>query len=77
MSSWGIPNNNGWLGFILVGIIFVTVAIYIRYKEIFVSLFMAEFLLFIFMAVGLVPGWMLVFPVVMGMGVWALERSFQ
>jgi hypothetical protein len=77
VADWQMPVESGWIGFALIITALLSIAVYIKFKEIFVSLAVSETMLFFFAAVGLVQPWMLAIPIVIGMGVWSIERSFQ
>ena len=76
-ADWQMPQDNGWLGFILFGIAFISILVYIKVKEIFVALFVSEFLMIIGIFTLGVPAWMAAIPLVIGMGVWGIEHNFQ
>ncbi len=77
VADWGMPAENGWLGIWLIGTAIASIIVYIKIKEIFIGLGVAEFLLVIGMVMIGVPGWILVIPVFIGLGIWGIERYFQ
>jgi hypothetical protein len=76
-ADWEMPANNMWLGFILMGVVGAGIVTYIKIREILVAFGVMEFLLVIGVVFINVPGWILIIPLVLGLGVWAIERYYQ
>lgn len=77
VASWGMPAGVGWLGIWLIGTVILSLIVYVKVKEIFIALAVSELLLFFGVPLVIVPAWMLVIPIVVGLGVWSIERSYQ
>lgn len=77
VASWQMPAAVGWLGIWLIGSVIIAIIVYVKVKEIFIALATLELMLFFGVPVVIVPAWMLVVPIIVGLGVWSIERSYQ
>ena len=77
ISDWQVPNDTGWTGIVLVGIVGISVLLAIVTKGLFVGYGVSIVLLFIAVAVINLPWWMLTIPVALALGTWAVERYAQ
>ena len=75
--GFGMPVNNAWQWFVVLGIVGAGMGTYIKIKQFFVAF--AVVFVFTCIAVGLdlVQGWLVAVEIIMGAGVWAVEKYLQ
>ena len=76
-TGWGVDADRGWETFALSLIAGIALIIYAKWKELSISCFATFVLLGLTTMMELTPGWMMLIPVTVGMGAWALENAIQ
>lgn len=77
IADWGMPTDNGWVGLFLVGVVVAGFGVYVKLKEIFIALAVVEFLIVVGVVLIDIPSWMIIIPILVGLGVWGIERYYQ
>jgi hypothetical protein len=73
----GMPENYAWETLAILGIVGGGLFSYIKMKNFFIAYFVVFILTCIFVGLHLVQGYLAAAEIVVGAGVWALERFFQ
>ncbi len=73
----GMPVANAWESFAIGFIVFCGIGVYTKQKNFFVAYFVVLLLSGVFVTLHLVQGYLVAAEIVIGAGVWAIERYFQ
>jgi hypothetical protein len=73
----GMPLNNLWEVLTIVGIVVLGLLTYIKMKNFFIAYFLVFVLTCFAVALNLAQGYLIPIELIIGVGVWAVERFFQ
>lgn len=76
-TDWGMPVNNMWLAWYALFMVIVGAILYMRFKEFFLAYTGVILLDVLGIGGGIIPGWSLFVLLMVGAGVWVIEKSFQ
>lgn len=77
IGGFGMPSDNAWEFIVILGIVSAGSITYIRVKQFFVAFGFVFILSCIAVGLDLVQGYLVVFEIIIGAGVWAVERYLQ
>lgn len=73
----GMPENNAWETLAIGAIVVGGIGTYTKLKNFFIAYFVVLVFTTFFIALSLVQWWLAPIEMVIGLGIWALERYFQ
>lgn len=73
----GMPTEHAWEVLAALGIVVCGAGVYIKMKNFFIAYFLVFLLTIFAVALHLIQGYLIPIEIVIGLGVWALERFFQ
>jgi len=73
----GMPEDNLWELISMIGVVLFGLGVYIKTRTFLIAFTVVFFLTMVTVGLGLVQGWLLGVEIVIGMGVWAIERYMQ
>jgi len=75
--GFGMPEGNAWEFIVILGIVGVGGLTYIRMRQFFIAFGVVFILSMVGVGLELVQGYLVVFELIIGLGVWAIERYMQ
>ncbi len=75
IDDWQVPRATGWIGFTLLGIMAVGIFLYIKAKAPGLALFTMMLLMIGTILIHLLPTWFVFIVIIMGIGVFSLQRE--
>ncbi len=73
----GMPVSNAWQMLVTMGVVFAGIATYIKIKNFFIAFFVVFVLTIGGVGLHLMQGYLVVFEIIIGMGVWAIDKYLQ
>ncbi len=73
----GMPIENTWQLLAMLGLVVAGIGTYIKIKNFFVAYFVVFLLTVVFVGLNLAQGYLVILELIVGAGVWAIERYMQ